>query len=305
MARALRPVMTRSSAPIVPRNRRGVSGAVTLVVIAIVVAVLLFLVWERTRGPGEPPVDVTESGGSVVGGSGRPNTDPNGFPLGFAKAEPPPTEFKGCPAEGDGGDPELNRLKNRADEPPEYVDAPFASILALPYPQGKGKQSRRRWTDADRASIAPYEGTPVRVVGYLADARRTDPESSNCHGAATEWRDWHLWLVPAPTRDRSGSIIVETTPRVLVAHPGWTLARLRAIARDSQRVRISGWLLLDPEHPDQIGKSRGTIWEIHPIMKIEVDRAGRWVSLDDLPADPAPPRRTRRPRAPAATPAVP
>ena len=40
--------------------------------------------------------------------------------------------------------------------------------------------------------------------------------------------------------------------------------------------------MLDPEHPDQVGKTRGTIWEIHPIMFIEVEQQGKWVSLDKL-----------------------
>jgi len=46
-------------------------------------------------------------------------------------------------------------------------------------------------------------------------------------------------------------------------------------------VRVSGWLLLDQEHPDQVGRTRGTIWEVHPIMRFEVQRGGRWVALDD------------------------
>ena len=40
--------------------------------------------------------------------------------------------------------------------------------------------------------------------------------------------------------------------------------------------------MMDPEHPDQIGKTRGTIWEIHPITKIEVEQNGGWVTLDSL-----------------------
>ena len=38
---------------------------------------------------------------------------------------------------------------------------------------------------------------------------------------------------------------------------------------------------MDPEHPDQISKTRGTIWEIHPIMQIETLKNGAWVPLDD------------------------
>jgi hypothetical protein len=46
------------------------------------------------------------------------------------------------------------------------------------------------------------------------------------------------------------------------------------------KVRISGWLLMDQEHPDQVGKTRGTIWEIHPIIAFDVQRGNTWVSLD-------------------------
>jgi hypothetical protein len=37
---------------------------------------------------------------------------------------------------------------------------------------------------------------------------------------------------------------------------------------------------MDPEHPDQVGKTRGTIWEIHPIMQIETQGLGAWKPLD-------------------------
>ena len=45
------------------------------------------------------------------------------------------------------------------------------------------------------------------------------------------------------------------------------------------QVRISGWLMLDQEHPEQIGKTRGTLWEIHPITRIEVKDANGWREL--------------------------
>jgi len=51
----------------------------------------------------------------------------------------------------------------------------------------------------------------------------------------------------------------------------------------TQPVRISGWLMMDPQHPDQVGNSRVTIWEIHPITRIEVFRDSWWVDLDSLP----------------------
>jgi len=44
-------------------------------------------------------------------------------------------------------------------------------------------------------------------------------------------------------------------------------------------VRISGWLLYDYEHVSVIGSQRASVWEIHPITKIEVKWNGQWVNL--------------------------
>ena len=42
--------------------------------------------------------------------------------------------------------------------------------------------------------------------------------------------------------------------------------------------------MVDPEHQDMINSGlRSTLWEIHPITKIEVFKDGQWVNLDDLP----------------------
>jgi hypothetical protein len=108
------------------------------------------------------------------------------------------------------------------------------------------------------------------------------PESPNCHGADAEFRDFHIWVTKSAGEDRSGSIVVEVTPPLRARHPNWRTDLLGQIARKDQRVRISGWLLLDPEHPDQVGKTRGTIWEVHPVTKIEVSDGSRWMNIDDL-----------------------
>jgi hypothetical protein len=90
------------------------------------------------------------------------------------------------------------------------------------------------------------------------------------------------------------AIIVETTPRVRREHASWTTARLKPWTShvgshanpnyNRQKVRISGWLMLDPEHQDMIdGGLRSTLWEVHPITKIEVWDSGQWVDLDAQP----------------------
>jgi hypothetical protein len=238
---------------------------VALAVLIVVALAIAFLYLLRKNRPPEPP----------------PPPPPGivGLPEMKVKPKPQGIVFKGCPPEGDGGDPVLNRLKNRIDEG-EYFPVPFEVIANLAWPKGVERRFHSQWSGDDAAAVERYEGIPIAVEGYLARSKEEGPESPNCHGADHEFRDFHVWLTKTPDGDRSQSIVVEVTPRVRVKHPNWTTGELGKIARDNDRVRISGWLMLDPEHPDQIGKTRGTIWEIHPIMRIEVERQGRWQTLN-------------------------
>jgi hypothetical protein len=117
--------------------------------------------------------------------------------------------------------------------------------------------------------------------------------------------DWHIWLTKiqgAKEKYQGQAIVIEATPRVR-ARRGWTdetLKQLKDIVNRQTKVRISGWLFFDPEHPGNVyptpsapsqpevlptdisGKTRKTLWEIHPIMQIEVWQDG-WITLDKLP----------------------
>lgn len=91
-------------------------------------------------------------------------------------------------------------------------------------------------------------------------------------------------LTADPGEGESVAIIVETTPRIRALHPKWTVQNLKPWTGTGQEVRISGWLMLDPEHEDMIHEGlRSTLWEIHPITKIEVLKNGQWVDLDSAP----------------------
>lgn len=171
----------------------------------------------------------------------------------------------------------MNIRKNRTDSAAWYPVS-IGSILALHWPFAIGGQPRFLWSSGDTAEVARYEGIPVQVEGWLAGAKKQGPESCNCHAADDV--DNHLWIVDSPGKDRSQSVVAEITPRVRASHPGWALSRVQTLVDGRTKVRISGWLLMDQEHPDQIGKTRGTIWEIHPIIAFEVQRGSSWVPLD-------------------------
>jgi hypothetical protein len=91
-----------------------------------------------------------------------------------------------------------------------------------------------------------------------------------------------------PLVERAGdaeatAIVVETTPRVRELHVKWTPSALVPWVNSSAPVRISGWTLLDPEHRSHLGKYRSTLWEIHPVTRIEVFKNGQWIDADELP----------------------
>jgi hypothetical protein len=189
-------------------------------------------------------------------------------------------DFEGCPAEGSGGDSRLNRLKNR-DLPPPVCQAFTVDQFVAIHPvlaEGAGPLTRARWSSAELEDVAPWENRGITVEGYLVRAKQQEPESCNCKDKRR--RDYHLWLVSGKLDGREQSVIAEVSPRLLPRHPNWKLRILSRLAKDRARVRVSGWMMWDQEHPDQIGKTRGTLWEVHPIHKIEVRSGGRWRDLD-------------------------
>ena len=248
------------------RNRQGNTRSSWLTIISVIVGVFLgtflLVTYFRSRST-KPPVT-----------SSLLPEMPN-------KPQPLLRSFNGCAPEGTGGDPALNRLKNRVDEG-QYFAVPFEAIEKLEWPKTIEWRHRADWSSDDTAAVSRYEGIPVSAEGYIAGARQEGEESPNCKRTEPAFHDFHIWLTRTAGEDRTQSIVVEMTPGVRAQHRNWTTEVLGRIVKDRLKVRISGWLLLDPEHPDQVGKTRGTIWEIHPVMKFEVEQNGRWVGLDDL-----------------------
>jgi len=212
-----------------------------------------------------------------------------------AKPTPHSTLYKSCDPHGDNeGDQDLNFLKNRIDEADEWIEVDFDAVLGQAFPD-KLQKKRAEWPSEDLAAVKRNEGLPISIVCYFAWAKDEGPESCNCHIQDISMFDIHTWLTKEPARiagtkapDRSRAIVAEVTPRLKPQHPQWTQAKIRQLAKAGKQVRVSGWLLFDQEHYDQLTSTptqqatRGTLWEIHPIMEIEVQQNGEWVSLDDL-----------------------
>ena len=250
-------------------------------------------------------VRIQQSAPINTGGGG---TTPEGVPAPaisshWGKPAPQSASFQSdegeCGDTGDGGDTDTNRRKNRTDLPASYHLVTWDAINTLDYAKGAPK-SRMDWTPTQLATITPVEGAAISVEAYLYKVKvesssvnaKSGGESTNCHARLASDVDWHMPLTANLGEGQDVAIIVETTPRVRRQHPQWTTAQLKPwtahvgskanASYNQQKVRISGWLMLDPEHQDMInGGLRSTLWEIHPITKIEVWDSGAWIDLSN------------------------
>jgi hypothetical protein len=209
-----------------------------------------------------------------------PTATPNGLPPSTFKQPWQQITFQNCLPEGDGGDSLLNQTKNRVDEG-NYQQTAFDSVAALPWPKDVEGKPRDQWAQATKDDIGRWEGLPLLVEGYLIKAQENDPEAQNCH--SNDYKTWQLWFLGSPgtANDLSKALIAGVTPRVRANHTGWTLDKLTALAASGAKIRISGWLMLNQQHPEDVGKTRLSLWELHPAMQIAVSKNNQWVNLDD------------------------
>ena len=200
------------------------------------------------------------------------------LPIGAsASVSPQSGAFNGCPVSGSSSEKAtLNRLKNRSDQ---FVGArrmTSAEINALP--------------TSPNSKVNEWQSHMVIVQGFLIAIKQQGKESTNCGGTGSAMTDNHLWLVDSTEqvdltnaqtiqKSKAASTVIEITPRWRAANPGWKLTNIQRHINEKAKFRITGWLMLDPEHPDQIGKTRGSLWEIHPITKIEFLNGNTWVEL--------------------------
>ncbi|MGA2135723.1 MAG: hypothetical protein ABSH50_25810 [Bryobacteraceae bacterium] len=234
-----------------------------------------------------------------------PDHCPSGSTLPFANIQVSQSIDQSCPALT--GDPEAaarsqtqDQAKNNfcadAAHPVTYTPQMFVDLQAKAVtngiPSGQGQEPATR--DGPRAL---GEGTVVRLKAYLIEAHYADlgdGESVNCYKPSTAENDIHVALGVAPDTKECASISAEISPHYRPA--AWsdiglfeTLTGKKYVV-DPQRssrlqqhpYRVTGQLFYDASHkPCPCGASncdgdpsRASNWEIHPVYKIEVCKAG-------------------------------
>jgi len=146
----------------------------------------------------------------------------------------------------------VDSAKNRSIIPTHYTEMQFDDIANIKV------TDKRSWDEA------------VCVIGYIIDVKDGGQESCNCHSAI--YKDTHIYLGKTPDAKPEDAIIVEATPRFR-DKLGSTKDLKNYIGK---KVKIYGYLFRDDEHKMNSTVDNGsgnhwrhTVWEIHPIIKIE------------------------------------
>src|ERR1700722_6826807 len=177
-----------------------------------------------------------------------------------------------CPAAGNSKEPDMTTLdsrKNRFDipAPNAYIPIGWSVMAKLP-----------------GASPDDLQGAPVMAEGYLSHQVKVQDEKpgepANCNLLQPNEGDSHMYLTKAPNQGIAQAVVVETTPRPRPLHD-WNEATIQKLVNTNTQVRISGWLMYDFQHVSEIGTERATVWEVHPITRIEVaDGKGGWTDVE-------------------------
>jgi hypothetical protein len=153
----------------------------------------------------------------------------------------------------------MNILKNRMPTP--TLVRPISVEEVLSYP------------DAEDLNLETFGA--VLLSGQLLQRVPEGPESPNCGSAF----DYHVFIGRVDTAHPQGrhltkarikllkkhAVVVELTPNVQALHPDWGGSLESLVGKN---VCITGYLLYDYEHHPQVGHTRGTLWEVHPITGI-------------------------------------
>lgn len=156
--------------------------------------------------------------------------------------------------------------------------------------------------DADNQPITLGEGDLVSLDAFVLDAKHDDTfpfgfggEGVNCKNSLLEWNDIHIALGRLASAQECASVTAEIIPHFRPAV--WDRFDSNACTKSHVsnplpvkrlRVRITGQLFFDGSHkPSPCGAAAGggnplrrSVWEIHPVYKIEVFDGGNFISFE-------------------------
>jgi hypothetical protein len=205
-----------------------------------------------------------------------------------------PADFSICPATGSGGMyAEAYRQKNRLDVGCAFQPITVAEVMGL-RPLPKNVRSLPEG-DPDFKYLKSIESTPVRIEGYFAMTKKAGEEGVNC--SKPDRLDLRMELVNElvadPKLTRKSHMVAEASPWFQAQVAAWTVSNLGKyssykngfadpLQRPPTQIRVYGHLFFDEAHAydGSVGTIRGTAWEIHPVVRIEIRDGTEWKTIE-------------------------
>jgi hypothetical protein len=121
--------------------------------------------------------------------------------------------------------------------------------------------------DYNRFSNSDY----VIVTGYVIGIKGGGLESCNCKSKNEADHDIHIYIGKTPNSEKQDCFIVEITPKFK------SLNKIDYQKLIGRKVTVTGYLFFDEEHKGNARNTckkctklwRKTVWEVHPVVKIE------------------------------------
>ena len=181
-----------------------------------------------------------------------------------------------------------------------------------PQPADRVKLQSLPTVDASGSPVTLGEGKLVTLEAFVLDAKHDDTfvlgtgpvgfggEGVNCKNSLFEWNDIHIALGRTAGASECSSVTAEIIPHFRPAvwdrfdSNSCTSRRVtNPLPVKRLRVRITGQLFFDGSHkpsPCSVPAGGGnplrrSVWEIHPVYKIEVFSGTSFISLEDWAAN--------------------
>ncbi|HSS20935.1 MAG TPA: hypothetical protein VLL54_12745 [Pyrinomonadaceae bacterium] len=199
----------------------------------------------------------------------------------------------------------IDKLQRAVDLKVQHHELTYGST-GPPQPADRNKLKNLASVDRNNHAITLGEGDLVTLDAFILDAKHDDTfpfgfkgEGVNCKNSLLEWNDIHVALGSSATAHECASATAEIIPHFRSAV--WDRIDTNActvshvtnpLPVKHLRVRITGQLFFDGSHkPSPCSAPTGggnplrrSVWEIHPVYKIEVFDHGAFISLEDFAA---------------------
>ena len=204
----------------------------------------------------------------------------------------------------------MDRLQRAVDRMVSRGEISYGSG-GPPNPADRAKLHNLSTVDSNGHAVTLSEGDLVTIDAFVLDAKHDDSfplgtgptgfqgESVNCRNSLLEWNDIHVALGRTASVAECSSVTAEIIPHFRPA----VWERFDSNSCTSRhvtnplpvkgiRVRITGQLFFDGSHkpsscsaPTRGNPSRRSVWEIHPVYKIEVFSGSRFIPLEEWAAN--------------------